>query len=72
MPTRTVPSLPAAMGTPMSMISRVIFRAGSWYSMFRSWRGASPGSMFLSTMSAGTEGEKVWAMNLFCGSYTMT
>ena len=24
------------------------------------------------TMSAGTEGEKVCAMNLFCGSYTRT
>ena len=72
MPTRTVPILPPAMGTPMSMISRVAFRTVSWYSMFRSWRATSPGTMFLSMMSAGTKGEKVWAMNLFCGSYTMT
>ncbi len=65
MPTRTVPILPAAMGTPMSMISRMLLRAGSWYSMLRSCRTTSPGTIFLSTMSPGTEGEKVWAMNLF-------
>jgi len=72
MPTRTVPSLPAAMGTPTSMMLRVLRRAGSWYSMSRSCRLTLPGTTFLSMMPAGTAGEKVWAMSFFWGSYTIT
>ena len=72
MPTRTVPILPPAMGMPMSVIWRVARRAGSWYSISRTCRATLPGTGFLSTMPAGTTGEKVWAMSVFCGSYTRT
>ncbi len=68
MPTRTVPSLPAAMGTPMSMMSRSPFRAGSGYVTSRCCRATVPGTRFLSMMPAGTDGEKVWAMSFFWGS----
>ncbi len=67
-PTRTVPSWPASTGTPMSMICWIAPVTGSGYAISRICCGASPGTRFLSTMPAGTSGEKVWATSVLCGS----
>ena len=71
-PTRTVPRVPPSMGMPMSMMWREVPVTGSAYSISRTCLRMSPGTRFLSTMSGGTNGTKVWAICALFGSYTMT
>ena len=72
MPTRTVPSVPPSMGTPMSMISRSPRCRVRYGDAPGPAAGRLPGTRFFSMRPAGTRGENVWAISVRWGSYTMT